>query len=181
VPRKKTSAQPGPKSLQKPSLAVAAACDRRDFEGISPVNGAHRAPLQDFCRDFGPLYKIPPPRALPSRDKDQGGDFVHARPIPTAPFTLHEDGSIQMLPPMAPARADSEKKSTNIGGSNGPKLAFADPDCQLWLYHGNCLELLDAIAAKYPAGRFDAIFADPPYFLSNGGQYERNKFQPHLA
>ena len=37
------------------------------------------------------------------------------------------------------------------------------------LYHGNCLELLDAIAAKYPEGRFDAIFADPPYFLSNGG------------
>ena len=28
---------------------------------------------------------------------------------------------------------------------------------------------LDAIAAKYPEGRFDAIFADPPYFLSNGG------------
>ncbi len=39
----------------------------------------------------------------------------------------------------------------------------------LRLYHGNCLELLDAIAAKYPDGRFDAIFADPPYFLSNGG------------
>ena len=37
------------------------------------------------------------------------------------------------------------------------------------LYHGNCFELLDAIAAKYPEGRFDCIFADPPYFLSNGG------------
>ena len=37
------------------------------------------------------------------------------------------------------------------------------------MYHGNCLELLDAISAKYPEGRFDAIFADPPYFLSNGG------------
>ena len=37
------------------------------------------------------------------------------------------------------------------------------------LYHGNSLELLDAIAARYPEGRFDAIFADPPYFLSNGG------------
>ncbi|HWD91357.1 MAG TPA: site-specific DNA-methyltransferase, partial [Verrucomicrobiae bacterium] len=37
------------------------------------------------------------------------------------------------------------------------------------LYHGNSLELLDAIAAKYPEGRFDCIFADPPYFLSNGG------------
>ena len=38
-----------------------------------------------------------------------------------------------------------------------------------WLYHGNCLELLDAIATQYPEGRFDMIFADPPYFLSNGG------------
>ncbi|MEW6304537.1 MAG: site-specific DNA-methyltransferase [Verrucomicrobiota bacterium] len=39
----------------------------------------------------------------------------------------------------------------------------------MWLYQGNCLELLDAVAAKYPEGRFDCIFADPPYFLSNGG------------
>jgi len=39
----------------------------------------------------------------------------------------------------------------------------------LRLYQGNSLELLDAIAAKYPDGRFDMIFADPPYFLSNGG------------
>jgi site-specific DNA-methyltransferase (adenine-specific) len=50
-----------------------------------------------------------------------------------------------------------------------PRLAFSDPARGIWLYHGNCLELLDAIAAKYPEGRFDAIFADPPYFLSNGG------------
>ena len=50
-----------------------------------------------------------------------------------------------------------------------PRLTFSDPSRGIWLYHGNCLELLDAIAAKYPEGRFDAIFADPPYFLSNGG------------
>ncbi|MCX8155513.1 MAG: site-specific DNA-methyltransferase, partial [Verrucomicrobiae bacterium] len=50
-----------------------------------------------------------------------------------------------------------------------PCLKFRDESHNLWLYHGNCLELLDAIAAKYPDGRFDCIFADPPYFLSNGG------------
>jgi len=51
-----------------------------------------------------------------------------------------------------------------------PRLAFTDPARQIWLYHGNSLELLDAIFAKYGNdGRFDAIFADPPYFLSNGG------------
>ncbi len=39
----------------------------------------------------------------------------------------------------------------------------------IWLYNGDCLEVLDAIAAKHPDGCFDMIFADPPYFLSNGG------------
>src|SRR2546426_11736016 len=50
-----------------------------------------------------------------------------------------------------------------------PRLIFSDSARSLWLYQGNCLELLEAIAAKYPEGRFDCIFADPPYFLSNGG------------
>jgi site-specific DNA-methyltransferase (adenine-specific) len=50
-----------------------------------------------------------------------------------------------------------------------PGLAHLDEAAGLWIYHGNCLELLDAIAAEYSQGRFDMIFADPPYFLSNGG------------
>ena len=37
------------------------------------------------------------------------------------------------------------------------------------LAQGNSLELLDALAEKFPDGCFDCIFADPPYFLSNGG------------
>jgi site-specific DNA-methyltransferase (adenine-specific) len=50
-------------------------------------------------------------------------------------------------------------------GSTLPRLAFSSDTPFVRLYCGNCLELLDAIAAKYPDGRFDAIFADPPYFL----------------
>jgi site-specific DNA-methyltransferase (adenine-specific) len=46
-------------------------------------------------------------------------------------------------------------------------LVYSSPG--LWLYHNNCLAVLDAIAARHPEGRFDCIFADPPYFLSNGG------------
>jgi site-specific DNA-methyltransferase (adenine-specific) len=46
---------------------------------------------------------------------------------------------------------------------------YRDDARGIWLYQGDCLEVLDAIAAKHPDGCFDMIFADPPYFLSNGG------------
>jgi site-specific DNA-methyltransferase (adenine-specific) len=46
-----------------------------------------------------------------------------------------------------------------------PDPAFEDPRHNLRLYQGDCLEILAAI----PANSVDLIFADPPYFLSNGG------------
>ncbi|MBU6408870.1 MAG: site-specific DNA-methyltransferase [Verrucomicrobia bacterium] len=49
-------------------------------------------------------------------------------------------------------------------------MTYHDDARQIRLYHGNSLELLDAIYTKYgDDGRFDTVFADPPYFLSNGG------------
>ena len=36
------------------------------------------------------------------------------------------------------------------------------------LFQGNCLEVMDSFYSD-PMNRFDLIFADPPYFLSNGG------------
>ena len=49
------------------------------------------------------------------------------------------------------------------------RLAWRDDARGLFLYHGNCLELLDRLAARHPGGMFDCVWADPPYFLSNGG------------
>jgi hypothetical protein len=103
-----------------------------------------------------------------------------AQPIPPAHFELREDGTIG-TPASGPAHsasspqhAGSDQPSHGSFGAAGtgapvPRLVFSADTPFIRLYHGNCLELLDAIAAKYPDGRFDAIFADPPYFLSNGG------------
>ncbi|MBZ5527985.1 MAG: site-specific DNA-methyltransferase [Acidobacteriia bacterium] len=46
-----------------------------------------------------------------------------------------------------------------------PPPAFDDPKHHLRIYQGDCLDILAAI----PADSVDLIFADPPYFLSNGG------------
>jgi site-specific DNA-methyltransferase (adenine-specific) len=55
-----------------------------------------------------------------------------------------------------------------------PRLVFRDGRNELSLFHGNCLDLLNRIATKYPGGIFDMVFADPPYFLSNGGSTCQN-------
>lgn len=49
------------------------------------------------------------------------------------------------------------------------ELAYVDRKNGAFLYHGNCLAIMDAISLKHPNGCFDMVFADPPYFLSNGG------------
>lgn len=49
------------------------------------------------------------------------------------------------------------------------ELLLRDELRGLFLYHGDCFEVMDALSARHPEGLFDLIFADPPYFLSNGG------------
>jgi site-specific DNA-methyltransferase (adenine-specific) len=42
---------------------------------------------------------------------------------------------------------------------------FDDPKHHIRLYHGECLQILEHI----PDNSVDLVFAEPPYFLSNGG------------
>lgn len=49
-------------------------------------------------------------------------------------------------------------------------LTYHDASRGLSVYQGNSLDLLDQLTAEHPEGVFDLIFADPPYFLSSGGQ-----------
>ncbi len=46
-----------------------------------------------------------------------------------------------------------------------PAPAFDDPKHHLLIFQGDCLEILE----KIPESSVDLVFADPPYFLSNGG------------
>jgi site-specific DNA-methyltransferase (adenine-specific) len=49
--------------------------------------------------------------------------------------------------------------------TEGPHAAFNDEKHHLRIYQSDCLDLLPQL----PASSVDLIFADPPYFLSNGG------------
>jgi len=42
---------------------------------------------------------------------------------------------------------------------------YENKERSIKLFHGDCLQLLP----QFPRGSIDMIFADPPYFLSNGG------------
>jgi site-specific DNA-methyltransferase (adenine-specific) len=121
-----------------------------------------------------PLYRKKPPKppkaaGLKSKVQSPKSDFPHAHVIAPSHFTLREDGSIQAAPSTRPSPTVGEKAVADLMRGSAPQLIFQSDAPFIRIYHGNALELLDAIAAKYPDGRFDAIFADPPYFLSNGG------------
>jgi site-specific DNA-methyltransferase (adenine-specific) len=67
------------------------------------------------------------------------------------------------------SQAESDETRSSATAAAIPNCVYRDDAHGIWLYQGNCLAILDAIAAKYSDGCFDMIFADPPYFLSNGG------------
>ena len=111
------------------------------------------------------LYRRPAPKGE-ARIQNLGArsgnsDLPHAHLIRSTHFELRDDG---LIVAQASGLCSQPTDQRSV-----PQLVFSSDNPFVRLYHGNSLELLDAIAAKYPDGRFDAIFADPPYFLSNGG------------
>ena len=128
-----------------------------------------------------PLYRREAPRANKNPDEDGKLKMEDANPLSStlhphilapAHFELRDDGTISQsgagVPPASSPIGDRQSAIENPLPT--PQLLFSQDSPFLRLYHGNSLELLDAIHARYgDAGRFDCIFADPPYFLSNGG------------
>lgn len=66
-----------------------------------------------------------------------------------------------------------DKSRTSGFSENGvpsvSRLVLSNREAAAYLYQANCLEIMDMLIEKYPQGCFDMVFADPPYFLSNGG------------
>jgi site-specific DNA-methyltransferase (adenine-specific) len=129
-------------------------------------------------------YKRVAKGARPRAPRSEEDSIFHK--ISESHFTLRDDGSIQSSRTRQDAQSLRRDSSLAPTGGEGkgegatlevpgedelttPNLIFSTDTPFLRLYHADCLTLLDAIAAKHPHGRFDAIFADPPYFLSNGG------------
>lgn len=87
--------------------------------------------------------------------------FAKAEPVQPAPFRLAEDGAIVF---------SESRPAVSLNEEEPPSLVFNDAKHHIQLYRANCLSFMDALHAQHgDAGCFDVIFADPPYFLSNGG------------
>lgn len=65
---------------------------------------------------------------------------------------------------------ETTEKRVDVSGVDGvTSPVFSHREAGVQFYHADCLKLMGSLIERYPNGIFDMIFADPPYFLSNGG------------
>lgn len=96
------------------------------------------------------------------------------RKLPEFKFPLSPENplDIEMSPPVVEhiIASDAARSTKRRETEQLPfELAYRDESKGIWLYHADCLTFMDRVATRHPEGCFDMIFADPPYFLSNGG------------
>lgn len=68
-----------------------------------------------------------------------------------------------------PVPMGSTTKDSPLSALSPDHCVFQNEGMGIRLYQTDCLTFMDKLIAQYPDGLFDMIFADPPYFLSNGG------------
>jgi len=86
--------------------------------------------------------------------------------IATAHSLPTHEARATLLPAGRPARvARAPSSPTSPSSGPAPTTWWSSPDERARLIHGDSLEVLAAL----PERSVDVIFADPPYFLSNGG------------
>ncbi len=99
------------------------------------------------------------PDALPPVLFDTLFDSPAADPSPRALSLLAP------VPELAPDTVHDTIHEARPGYDYAPAPFYASPDDSLRLYQADALDLL----RRMPTESVDMIFADPPYFLSNGG------------
>ncbi len=70
----------------------------------------------------------------------------------------------ETLSPTVSVEVPSTEKVEGQHRFQGIKAYYQSAEDNFTLYHGDCFEILPLLSEQA-----DVIFADPPYFLSNGG------------
>jgi site-specific DNA-methyltransferase (adenine-specific) len=86
-------------------------------------------------------------------------------PIRPEPILSQMTRAANPSPPASDSARDASPSPVATPRVALPAPVFHDPKHHIKLYQGDCLEILSAL----PESCVDLIFADPPYFLSNGG------------
>lgn len=74
------------------------------------------------------------------------------------------------MKPYKPRRTASISREPGLpDGFTAFTPVYTDPQNRVSLYKADCVDFLNRLADANPHGCVDMIFADPPYFLSNGG------------